>query len=74
MKRYENISFQHQYSIKIIEDFFQKFPEEKQGRKKMNKWIIKQTRKWSKWVWRKALNNPMYSIPLVLIIAYLIWK
>ena len=33
MKKYENISFQHQYSIKIIEDFFQKFPEEKQGRK-----------------------------------------
>ena len=34
MKKYENISFQHQYSIKLIEDFFQKFPEEKQGRKK----------------------------------------
>jgi len=33
MKRYENVSFQHQYSIKIIKDFFQKFPEEKQGRK-----------------------------------------
>ena len=33
MKRYQNISFQHQYSIKIIENFFQKFPEEKQGRK-----------------------------------------
>ena len=33
MKRYENVSFQQQYSIKIIEDFFQKFPEEKQGRK-----------------------------------------
>ena len=33
MKKYENISFQHQYSIKFIEDFFQKFPEEKQGRK-----------------------------------------
>ena len=33
MKRYQKISFQHQYSIKIIEDFFQKFPEEKQGRK-----------------------------------------
>ena len=33
MKKYENISFQHQYSIKLIEDFFQKFPEEKQGRK-----------------------------------------
>jgi hypothetical protein len=40
----------------------------------MNKWIWKQTRKWSKWVWRKSINNPMYSIPLVLIIAYLIWK
>ncbi len=33
MKRYENVCFQHQYSIKIIKDFFQKFPEEKQGRK-----------------------------------------
>ena len=33
MKKYKNIAFQHQYSIKIIEDFFQKFPEEKQGRK-----------------------------------------
>ena len=33
MKRYENVCFQHQYSIKIIKDFFQKFPEEKHGRK-----------------------------------------
>ena len=33
MKRYENICFQQEYSIKIITDFFQKFPEEKQGRK-----------------------------------------
>ena len=33
MKRYKNISFHHQYSIKIIENFFQRFPEEKQGRK-----------------------------------------
>ena len=33
MKRYENISFQQKYSIKIITDFFQNFPEEKQGRK-----------------------------------------
>ena len=33
MKRYENISFQQKYSIKIITDFFKKFPEEKQGRK-----------------------------------------
>ena len=34
MKRYKEVSFQRKYSIKIIEDFFQKFPEEKQGRKK----------------------------------------
>ena len=33
MRRYENVSFRQQYSIKIIEDFFQKFPEEKHGRK-----------------------------------------
>ena len=33
MKKYENVSFQQQYSIKIIRDFFRKFPEEKQGRK-----------------------------------------
>ena len=33
MKRYENVSFQQKYSIKIVEDFFQIFPEEKQGRK-----------------------------------------
>ena len=33
MKRYENIIFQQEYSIKVITDFFQKFPEEKQGRK-----------------------------------------
>ena len=33
MRRYKNISLQHQYSIKITEDFFQQFPEEKQGRK-----------------------------------------
>jgi hypothetical protein len=33
MKRYENVSFQKKYSIKIIEDFFKKFPEERQGRK-----------------------------------------
>jgi len=33
MKKYENVLFQQKYSIKIIEDFFKKFPEEKQGRK-----------------------------------------
>ncbi len=33
MKKYENVLFQQKYSIKFIEDFFQKFPEEKRGRK-----------------------------------------
>jgi len=33
MKRYENVLFKQQYSIKIIEDFFRNFPEEKRGRK-----------------------------------------
>ena len=33
MKRYVDISFQQKYSIKMLEDFFRKFPEEKQGRK-----------------------------------------
>ena len=33
MKRYEKVSFQQKYSIKMVEDFFQSFPEEKQGRK-----------------------------------------
>ena len=33
MKRYENVSFQQNYSIEMVENFFQNFPEEKQGRK-----------------------------------------
>jgi hypothetical protein len=40
----------------------------------MNQWIFKKIRKWSKWVWRKAIANPMYSIPVIAIIAYLIWS
>jgi len=40
----------------------------------MNQWIWKQIRKKSKWVWVKSKNNPMYSIPVILIIAYLIWS
>ena len=41
MKKYGNVSFQQQYSIKIIEEFFQKFPEEKRGRKNFkNKEIL----------------------------------
>ena len=33
MKSYENVTFKEKYSIEMVEDFFQKFPEEKQGRK-----------------------------------------
>jgi protein involved in sex pheromone biosynthesis len=36
-KRYGNVSFQQKYSIKIIEDFFKRFPEERQGRKNFKK-------------------------------------
>lgn len=33
MKRYENVLFEQKYSIKLLEDFFKKFPEERRGRK-----------------------------------------
>ena len=34
MKRYQNIEFRKKYSIRTLESFFKKFPEEKRGRKK----------------------------------------
>jgi hypothetical protein len=37
IKRYENVLFQQKYSIKLLEDFFKKFPEEKQGEKTSKK-------------------------------------
>ncbi len=40
----------------------------------MNQLIMMKARKWSKWLWVKAKNNPMYSIPIVILIAWLIWK
>ena len=40
----------------------------------MNELIMMKARKWSKWLWVKAKNNPMYSIPIVILIAWLIWK
>jgi len=40
----------------------------------MNQIILMKVRKWAKWTWVKAKNNPMYSIPLVILIAWLIWK
>jgi len=33
IKRYENVLFEQKYSIKLLEDFFKKFPEERRGRK-----------------------------------------
>jgi hypothetical protein len=40
----------------------------------MNQLIKLKLKKWSKKVWIKAKNNPMYSIPLVVLIIYIIWK
>ena len=34
MKRFQNIEFKKRYSIKVLDRFFKKFPEEKRGRKK----------------------------------------
>tara|TARA_Y100000015_G_scaffold37860_1_gene40204 strand:+ start:547 stop:669 length:123 start_codon:yes stop_codon:yes gene_type:complete len=38
----------------------------------MNEWIIFKIRKWSKWAWVKAKNNPMYSIPIAIIIIIIL--
>jgi len=40
----------------------------------MNKWLWLKGKKKVKWIWIKAKTNPMYSIPLALLIVYLIWK
>ena len=40
----------------------------------MNQLIKLKLKKWSKWVWIKSKNNPMYSIPLTILIIYLIWN
>tara|TARA_A100001011_G_C13568956_1_gene539558 strand:+ start:175 stop:483 length:309 start_codon:yes stop_codon:yes gene_type:complete len=37
MKRYQNVKFKQKYSIRLLEKFFEKFPEEKRGRKKFKK-------------------------------------
>ena len=34
MKRYQNVEFKQKYSIKLTENFFEQFPEERRGRKK----------------------------------------
>jgi hypothetical protein len=38
----------------------------------MNKWIWLKSKKSAKWLWVKAKNNPMYSIPVIVVIIYLI--
>ena len=44
MRRYENVKFEQKYSIKLIEEFFKKFPEEKRGRKKFKEKEIQNTK------------------------------
>ena len=44
MQRYENIQFKQKYSIKLIEEFFKKFPEERRGRKKFREKEIQNTK------------------------------
>tara|TARA_Y100000004_G_C8894172_1_gene403393 strand:+ start:854 stop:976 length:123 start_codon:yes stop_codon:yes gene_type:complete len=39
----------------------------------MNKIILMKARKSAKWIWVKGKNNPMYSIPAIIFIAWLIW-
>ena len=34
MKKYQNIEFKQRYTIKLIEQFFNEFPEERRGRRK----------------------------------------
>ena len=34
MKKYQNIEFRQKFSIKLIENYFTEYPEEKRGRKK----------------------------------------
>ena len=44
MQKYENIKFKQKYSIKLIEEFFKKFPEEKRGRRKFKEKEIQNTK------------------------------
>ena len=44
MHRYENVKFKQKYSIKLIEEFFKKFPEEKRGRKRFKEKEIQNTK------------------------------
>ena len=40
----------------------------------MNQGLWLKGKKKVKWIWIKAKNNPMYSIPIAIFNVYLIWK
>ncbi len=44
IKKCENLEFKKKYSIKLIEEFFKKFPEEKRGRKRFKEKEIQNTK------------------------------
>ena len=44
MKRYQNIEFKQRYSVRLLDIFFKKFPEEKRGRKKFKEKEIQNTK------------------------------
>jgi len=39
----------------------------------MNQYLIFKLKKWKKYIWIKAKNNPFYSIPLICLLIYLIF-
>ena len=54
---YQNIEFKEKYSITLIEKFFEKFPEEKRGRKKFKeKEILNQKALIYEEIFQKALK------------------
>ena len=44
IKKYKNVVFRRKYSIVLFESFFEKFPEEKRGRKRFKQKEIQNTK------------------------------
>ena len=44
IQRYENIQFKQKYSIRLIEEFFKRYPEERRGRKNFREKEIQNTK------------------------------
>ena len=44
MEKYQNITFSRKYSLELINSFFKRFPEERQGRKKFKDKEIQNTK------------------------------